>query len=48
MAIVFAFSSFVVGPAVTESGGGSTTPTTNSVPSAPAGVSPAEHEAHHR
>jgi len=48
MAVVFAFSSFIVGPALTDSGDGSTTPTTNSVPSAPAGVSPAEHEAHHR
>ena len=48
MAAVFTFSSFVVGPALTDSGGGSTTPTTNRVPSAPPGVSPAEHEAHHR
>src|SRR5215217_683503 len=29
-------------------GGGSTTATTNRVPSASPGVSPAEHEAHHR
>ena len=48
MAVVFTFSSFVIGPALADSGGGSTTPTTNSVPSAPPGVSPAEHEAHHR
>ena len=48
MAAVFTFSSFVVGRALTNSRGGSTTPTTNSVRSAPAGVSPAEHEAHHR
>ena len=48
MAVVFTFSSFVIGPALTDSGGGSTTPTTKSVPPAPAGVSPSEHEAHHR
>ena len=48
MAVVFTFSSFVIGPAVTDSGGGSTTPATKSVPSAPPGVSPSEHEAHHR
>jgi hypothetical protein len=48
MAVVFTFSSFVIGPALTDSGGGSTTPTTKSVPSAPPGVSPSEHEAHHR
>ena len=42
-------SSFVIGPALTDSGGGSTTtPPRTSVPSAPAGVSPSEHEAHHR
>jgi hypothetical protein len=48
MAVVFTFSSFVIGPALTDSGGGSTTPPTKSVPFAPPGVSPAEHEAHHR
>lgn len=48
MAVVFTFSSFVIGPALTDSGGGSTTPATKSVPSAPPGVSPSEHEAHHR
>src|SRR3954447_6550255 len=48
MAAVFTFSSLVTGPPLADSGGGSTTPTTNSVPSAPPGVSPAEHEAHHR
>jgi hypothetical protein len=48
MAVVFTFSSFVIGPALTDSGGGSTTPATQSVPSAPRGVSPSEHEAHHR
>jgi hypothetical protein len=48
MAAVFTFSSFVIGPAVTDSGAASTTPNTNRVPSAPPGVSPAEHEAHHR
>jgi hypothetical protein len=48
MAVVFTFSSFVIGPALTDSGGGPTTPTTKSAPSAPSGVSPSEHEAHHR
>ena len=48
MAAVFTFSSLVIGPTLADSGGGSTTPTTNSVPSVPPGVSPAEHEAHHR
>jgi hypothetical protein len=48
MAVVFTLSSFVIGPALTDSGGGSTTPATKSVPSAPQGVSPSEHEAHHR
>jgi hypothetical protein len=36
-------------PALTDSGGGgSTMPTTNSVPPSTPGVSPAEHGAHHR
>jgi len=48
MAVVFSFSSFVIGPALTDSGGGSTTPSTKSAPSASPGVSPSEHEAHHR
>jgi hypothetical protein len=48
MAAVFTFSSLAIGPTLADSGGGSTTPTTNSVPSAPPGVSPEEHEAHHR
>ena len=48
MAVVFTFSSFVIGPALTDSGGESTTPATNA-PCAPRpGVSPSEHEAHHR
>jgi len=47
MAVAFTFSSFVIGPALTDGGGGSTTPTTKSVPSASPGVSPSEHEAHH-
>ena len=34
MAVVFTLSSFVIGPALTDSGGGSTTPATKSVPSA--------------
>ena len=48
MATVFTFSSFVIGPVLTDSGSESTTPATNSVPSAPPSVSPSEHEAHHR
>jgi hypothetical protein len=47
MAVVFAFSSFVIGPAITG-GGNESTPTPKNVPAAPAGVSPSEHEAHHR
>ena len=46
MAVVFTFSTFVVGPALTD-GGESTAPAKN-LPSAPAGVSPSEHQAHHR
>jgi hypothetical protein len=46
MAVVFAFSSFVVGPALT--GGDGPAAPAESLPSAPAGVSPDEHEAHHR
>lgn len=38
MAAVFVFSSFVIGPALTGSGDSE----------APAGVSPAEHQSHHR
>src|SRR5512133_1434627 len=48
MAGVVTFSSFVIGPALTDSGGGSTTPATKSVPSAPTRVGLAEHEAHNR
>ena len=47
-AAVFTFSRLVEGPTLADSGDGSTVPTTNSVPSAPPGVSPAEHEAHRR
>ena len=47
MAVVFAFSTFVIGPAITGAGNESA-PSTKDVPSAPAGVSPSEHEAHHR
>lgn len=46
MAIVFAFSSFVIGPALTgssDSGGPA-----QAVPGAPPGVTPAEHEQHHQ
>ena len=46
MAMVFAFSSFVVGPAL--AGGGEPAAPAKSLPSAPAGVSPEQHEAHHR
>ena len=46
MAVVFAFSSFVVGPALT--GGDEPAAPAKNPPSAPAGVSPDEHEAHHR
>jgi hypothetical protein len=46
MAVVFALSSFVIGPAIT--GGDEPTAPAQNVPSAPAGVSPDEHESHHR
>ena len=46
MAVVFAFSSFVVGPALT--GGDEPAAPAKNPPSAPAGVSPNEHETHHR
>ena len=46
MAVVFAFSSFFVGPAVT--GGDEPAAPAKNPPSAPAGVSPDEHETHHR
>ncbi len=52
MAVVFTFSAFVIGPAVT--GGSESATPSRSVPSlavpdaAPSGVSPSEHEAHHR
>ena len=46
-AVAFAFSTFVIGPAVAGTGGAPSTPAKN-VPAAPAGVSPSEHEAHHR
>lgn len=46
MAVVFAFSSFVIGPALTD-GDEPAAPTRN-VPSAPAGISPEAHESHHR
>ena len=47
MAVVFAFSTFVIGPAISGAGSAPSTPA-NNVPAAPAGVSPSEHEAHHR
>jgi hypothetical protein len=47
MAVLFAFSTFVIGPAISGAGSAPLTPT-NNVPAAPAGVSPSEHEAHHR
>jgi hypothetical protein len=40
MAVVFTFSTFVLGPAITGDGTESSAP--------PAGVSPAEHKTHHR
>ena len=46
MATVFAFSSFVIGPALTgspDAGGPAQT-----IPGAPPGVTPAEHEQHHQ
>jgi len=46
MAVVFAFSSFVIGPALT--GDDERAAPAKTVPGAPAGVSPAEHESHHR
>ena len=45
MAVVFAFSSFVVGPALT--GGDEPNAPAKNVPSAPASVSPQEHDTHH-
>ena len=47
MAVIFMFSTFVVGPAVTGSSSGSVPPSQN-VPAAPSDVTPAEHENHHR
>ncbi len=47
MAVVFTFSTFVIGPAIAGSGGESATPAKNT-PTAPSGVSPSEHESHHR
>lgn len=46
MAAIFAFSSFVVGPALTA--GDEKTAPSKSIPGAPPGVTPAEHEAHHQ
>ena len=52
MAVVFAFSAFVIGPAVT--GGSDSTTTSRSTPartapdSGPPGASDSEHEEHHR
>jgi hypothetical protein len=47
MAVVFTFSTFVIGPAIAGSGGESAAPAKNT-PAAPSGVSPSEHESHHR
>ena len=48
MALVFSVSAFVIGPAINSSDDDSSaTPTTITVPSAPPGVSEAEHESHH-
>jgi hypothetical protein len=46
MAVVFTFSNLVVGPALTGADDGAAP--ARDVPAAPAGVSPAEHESHHR
>jgi hypothetical protein len=46
MAVVFAFSSFVIGPALT--GDDEQAAPAKNVPGAPAGVRPAKHESHHR
>ena len=50
MAVVFTFSSFVVGPALTggDDGGRESAARSTTVPSAPPGVSESEHESHHR
>ena len=45
MAVVFTLSSFVIGPAL--SGDDARSPAKSPTTTAPAGVSPAEHEAHH-
>ena len=48
MAAVFAFSAFVVGPALTSSGDDrAATPTTQTAPGIPPGVTRSEHESHH-
>ena len=46
MAVVFTFSSLVVGPALTGADDGAAR--ARDIPAAPAGVSAAEHESHHR
>jgi len=46
MAAAFVVSSFVIGPALT--GSGETQTPTKTTPGLPAGVSPSEHESHHR
>jgi len=46
MAAAFVISSFVIGPALT--GSGETQTPTKTAPGLPAGVSPSEHESHHR
>jgi hypothetical protein len=51
MAIIFTVSSFVVGPAITGSGDdapASNDPSRSTPNTTPPGVSPDEHEAHHR
>lgn len=45
MALVFAFSAFVIGPALT--GADEEAAPGDNVPGVPAGVSPEEHESHH-
>jgi hypothetical protein len=50
MAVIFTFSSFVIGPALTGGGdrGREWAAPSNTVPAAPPGVSESDHESHHR
>ena len=46
MAVMFTFSTFVIGPALT--GTREQPPPATNVPTVPGGISPAEHDTHHR